>query len=361
MKKLDLHKLHSLLHMNIGGVKKVDILLFTKNLSVVLRSGLTITEGLDIMISQTQGKMRKTLIQILASIRSGKSFCESLADFPKMFSPFYINMIKTGELSGNLEDNLKRLAKHLEKTERLKKKVKGAMIYPGFILTAIAGIGIAIATFVLPKILPLFENLNVDLPPTTKALVFIAKLFENHGVYIIAGTILAGLLTGWLVRQSFIKPVLHRAFLTVPTLKNIIKSINIQRFASTMSILLKSGMTVDESLRIMSNAIDNRVYCRVISSFIPQIESGRSIESVMTEHPVLFPPLISRMVGVGEMTGSLEDTLEYIGDYYEETVDDTIKNISTIIEPVILVIVGLMVGLVAMAIIGPMGQLTGSV
>lgn len=347
--------------IQLGGIKKIDIILFTKHLAVTMKSGLTITEGIEIVIGQTGGKMKKMLTGILQSIKGGETFHHALEAFPKYFSPFYINMIKTSEASGNLEDNLRRLARQLTKADRLKKNIKSAMIYPCFIIVALVGIGFILASFVLPQILPLFKSFDVDLPVTTKALIYIAETFEVRGGQIMFSFAIYIIVTIWLLRQNFMKPLVHRALLYIPTVNDIVIRVNIQRFTSTLSVLLKSGLTIDESLKIIANAMDNRVYRKAVREMIPQIEGGKSIEDAIDNNDKLFPPIVSRMIGVGEKTGSLDDTLEYLGEYYEESVDDTVKNLSSIIEPVLLVFVGLIVGTVAISIVQPMSQLTANI
>ncbi|MBU0667743.1 type II secretion system F family protein [Patescibacteria group bacterium] len=349
------------LNINLGGIKREEILLFTQLLAFTLRSGLTVTEGIEIAITQSKGKMKDMLLTIQNSVNTGKSFSRALSAYPKYFSPFYINMIKTGEYSGNLEENLKRLAEHLSKAERLKKSIKSAMIYPTFILVAMTGIGFAIALFVLPILLPLFQSLNVELPPTTKALVFVAQAFETNGFNIVLGFNLGIVGLVLLLRRNFIKPLLHRFYLSIPVLNTIVININLQRFTNTLSTLLKSGLTVDESINIISDAIDNRVYRKALKSAIPKIEGGDSVESVLNKSPKLFSEMVTKMIGVGEKTGTLEDTLAYLGDYYEEMVDNTVKNLASIIEPLLLIVVGIMVGTVALSIISPIAELTASV
>jgi len=223
------------------------------------------------------------------------------------------------------------------------------------------GIGFAIALFVLPVLLPLFESLNVELPPTTKGLVFVAKAFETNGFSIILSFILG--VTGLIIllRRNFIKPLLHRFYLIFPILNTIVININLQRFTNTLSTLIKSGLTIDESIIIISDAMDNRVYKSSLKAIIPIIEGGESMASALGKYPKLFPEMVTKMIGVGEKTGTLETTLAYLGDYYEESVDNTVKNLASIIEPLLLIVVGIMVGTVALSIISPIAELTGSV
>lgn len=344
----------------IGGVKQVDILLFTKHLSVTLESGLTLVEGLEILRDQAKGKMKMIINQIHETVYSGKSFNEALKEHSKYFSAIYINMVKSGELSGTLQENLSRLSEQLNKKLKVQKKIKSAMLYPTFIFIAIFGLGMSVAIFVLPKILPLFRILNVELPLTTRGLMYVAELFETKGLYIFFGTIFGITFLIWFFRSNFMKPVSHRIILKIPIISNIIIKINLERFLYTLGTLLESGIALDQAIKITTAATDNRVYKKIIGSFLPDIEGGKSLASSLVNDPKLFPIIVSRMVGVGERTGNLYSTLKYLSTFYEKEIDSEMKNLSTIIEPVLLIFIGIIVGTVAISILGPIYQITGS-
>lgn len=360
MRQKDKQKKWWQVDISIGGVNDTDILLFTKHLSVGLKAGLTIVDALEMLYDQGTGKMKEMLGQIKDTVSSGKPFYETLAAYPKYFSPLYVSMIKTGEITGNLEDNLGHLADNLWKNHEIKQKVKSAMIYPTIVFVAIVGLGFAISIFVLPKILPLFKTMNVELPMATKGLIFIANLFANHGLPISIGFIIFVMFTGWLLRQNFIKPITHRIILVLPIVKTIVKNLNIARFTNTLSTLLSSGMTVDASLQIIVEATQNVLYKETVQSLIAEVQKGKRIASVLTYYPALFPPLTSRMIAMGEQTGSLGKTLKYLSEFYEEEIDSTMKNLGNILEPVLLMVIGVIVGTVAIAILGPIYQITGS-
>ncbi|MFC1655327.1 type II secretion system F family protein [Patescibacteria group bacterium] len=354
-KKLNWHK-----EINIGGIKQVDILLFTKHLSVALESGLTLVEGLELLRDQAKGKMKMVINGIHETVYSGKSFHEALNPHTKYFSAIYINMVKSGELSGTLQENLARLSDQLNKKLKIKKKVKSAMLYPMFIFIAIFGLGMSVAIFVLPKILPLFKILDVELPVTTKALIYVAELFETQGLLIFAGMIVGTIFLIWFFKADFMKPISHRIMLKIPIIKHIIIKVNLERFLYTLGTLLESGISLDQAIKITTSATDNRVYKKIIGSFLQDIEAGKNLASSLVSDPKLFPIIVSRMVGVGERTGNLHSTLKYLSKFYEEEIDSSMKNLSTIIEPVLLIFIGIIVGTVAISILGPIYQITGS-
>lgn len=355
-------KKHSLnIEINIGGVKDVDIMLFTKHLAVALKSGVALIDALEILEEQAKGKMRNIIIDLSTSIRGGDSFHTALQKHQKYFSAIYLNMIRSGEASGTLAENLERLSKELKKSLQLKKKVKSAMIYPAIVFFAVFGLGMSVALFVLPKILPLFRTLDVDLPLTTKWLITIAEIFEAQGIRILLISIIAIIAFLWLIRRNFVKPFTHALVLKIPVVSTIVKNVNLERFNRTMGTLLDTGLTIDESLKITSQVLENRSYKKALLNMIPQITGGASIKEASAKYPKLFPPITAKMIGIGERTGNLSNTLSYLGDYYEEEVDEAVKNLSTIIEPVLLIFIGTIVGTVAIAILGPIYQITGNI
>ena len=344
----------------LGGVNHTDIMLFTKHLSVTLKSGLTVYEGIEILEDQAEGKMKQVLRKIMAIIKAGKPLYEALSEYPKYFTPVYVNLVKIGELSGNLEGNLNHLAEQLHKSYELKQKVKSAMMYPMFILIAVAGLGLSVAIFILPKILPLFQTLDVELPITTRMLIWVAEMFQHHGMAMAGGSIGGTVFLFWFLRRKFVHPVTHRIMLKAPILKGILKNINLERFTRTLGILLMSAVPLDEGLKIVANATPNYLYNKAINSAIPEVVKGNSLLSAFGQYPELFPKITSRMIGMGEKTGSLEVTLKYLSEFYEGEVDNTMKNLSVILEPVLMIFIGVVVGMVAMAVLGPIYKITGS-
>lgn len=343
-----------------GGVKDSDILLFTKHISIALQAGLPIADALDMIESQAAGKMKQVIAAIKQNVESGQSFHQSLSAFPKYFTPMYVNMIKTGELAGTLEENLKQLADSLWKISELKQKVKSAMVYPMIIFIAVIGLAFSVSVFVLPKIIPLFKTLDVKLPVTTRALLFIADITERHTAAISFGSIAAVIGLTVLLTRKFIKPSLHSIFLSIPIIKNIIKNINLVRFTRSLGNMLQSGIPLDASLNITTESTNNITYRKAIISLIPQTQKGEGLAKGLSLYPHLFPKLTIRMVAMGEQTGSLDKTLAYLADFYEQEVDTAVKNLTTALEPTMLLLIGVVVGIVAVSILGPIYQITGN-
>lgn len=348
------------IEINIGGISNTDLLLFTKHLSVALKSGLTLYEGIDMLFDQAAGRMKRVLKDVLEIIKSGKPFYEALAKYPKYFSPIYINLVRTGEIAGTLEENLNHLATELKKSYELRQKVKSAMMYPILIFVAVIGLGMAIALFVLPKIVPLFKTLNVQLPASTRALIYFAEISSKHGLALALWTIGGVIFLNWFFKRKMIKPILHKFFLKIPVVKTIIININLERFMRTLATLLQSSIPVDKCLQITADATVNEIYKRAIISFIPEVQKGNTLSASIAHYPDIFPKITSRMIGMGERTGSLDRTLKYLSEFYGGEVDSIMKNLSTILEPVLLIFIGVIVGTVAISILGPIYKITGN-
>lgn len=346
---------------SFGSIKDVDIFLFTKHLSVVLKSGLTLIDGLEILRFEAKRSLKKIIDKFIEDLKNGSTFADTISNHPKNFSPVYISAVRSGESSGRLEENLAKLAEQLHKTISLKRKVRSAMIYPMLVFFAVFGLGITIALFVLPRIIPLFAALDTELPLLTKILLSAAQLFADHGTVILIGLIASIIVLIWILRREFVKPFTHRILLGIPVLKNVVKDINLERFTRTFGSLLQSGLTIDRCLTITAEAMENRVYRKAVKELRPAIEGGSKLVDIMSTYPDLFPIIATKMVDVGERTGSLETNLIYLSKFYEESIDETMKNLSVIIEPALLIFIGLIVGSVAMAILGPIYEIVGHI
>lgn len=341
----------------------LDKLLFTKYLSEMLKSGIPVDEAISTAKDQSKNPyFKKILRQIEDSVRNGQSLHKSLARFPDAFSPLYTSLVKVGEESGNLEENLGYLATQIKKAYEFKKKVQGAMLYPGIILatTVIAGGGLAV--FVLPQLVDLFKSLNTNLPLSTKILLFVAQTMKDYGILIMAAVIGIFVFGGMLLQTSYVKPKWHKLLLALPGLGPLLQNIQLTNLNRNLGLMLKSGITLVPALKTEYEATDNLVYKAYLKRLINAAETGKGMSEEMRMHRFTFLPMImTKMVGIGEKTGKLDETLLYLGDFFEEEVDETTKNLSTIIEPVLLLVIGLGVGFIALAIISPIYELTGSI
>ena len=252
--------------VSIGGVSLAERALFAKHLAIMLKSGLTVTEALEIAQDASSGKLKRTIGHVRLSVESGRTLSQALAEHTRIFSPLFVQATYAGEVSGTLVENLENIALELEKEKELVAKVKGALIYPVVVLVASFFLAMGLTFFILPKIVPLFEGLKVDLPVTTRALIIFAHAVENNGIMLFGGTFGGALALSILLRQRFMQPITHMALLHMPILKPIVRGANLTRFSRTLGMLIKSGVTIDEALEITKNSMGNYYYRQSLSA-----------------------------------------------------------------------------------------------
>ncbi len=338
-----------------------QISLLAKNLAVMLKSGMPITEALSVAAESSGEKMKRILQEILSSVRAGRTLADSLARYKKVFPQIFISSVYAGEISGNLDVNLESVSANLEKERNLRSKIKGAMTYPTLVLAATVLLGAMLSFVVLPKITPMFDNLNVDLPGTTKALIAFSELIQKSGVLVAGVALFLVAAIFWLARRSFVKPVTHWVLLKIPYLGNISRGTNLARFTRTLATLLKSGLSIDEALGITARVVSNYYYQRALTEIAQSVSQGSNVSKNLLPYGKLFPLVVSRMIKVGEESGGLEETLFYLADYYEVEVDTSVKSFSTVIEPVLLLIIGAAVAFLGLSIITPMYEITSGI
>jgi len=347
--------------ISIGGVNAEQKAILARHLSVMLKSGLTIVEAIEITSEQISGKLKRVLRGLLKALQSGQSLADAMARYPKTFSEMFINIVKAGEKSGTLEENLTNLAEQLEKDRELRAKIKGAMLYPTVVLIAAFGLGLAMAFFVLPKITPLFEGLKMDLPFTTRWLISFSHIIRENTLALFGGIIgVIGFLL-WLIKRKFSQPATHWLLLKLPLIGKIVYQTNLARFCRSLGTLLKSGLNIDEAIEITSKTVTNYYYKKALTQVSCTVKKGTKLSEQLEQYPKLFPKLTTRMISVGEKSGKLEESLLFLAHFYEVEVDNTTKSLSTAIEPALLIFIGLVVAFLALSIITPIYKITGNV
>ncbi len=346
---------------SIGGVSFKDRLVMTRNLAVMVRAGMTLDESISILAEQsTNAKLTSILSGINESIRSGKSFADSLSDYPKVFPDLYVNIVGAAEQGGTLDESLLQLSHQMEKTYELKTKVKNALFYPVVVIVATVVVGVLISVMVLPKVTRLFVSFDTQLPLTTRILLGFSHLITNYPAMLALGLFGIVFLFSVFTKSKIFRPIWHRILLRLPVAGKISRNFNIALFARTLNALLSSGVPINEGLEVTSNTIRNVRYRKFLVEVVEQQQTGESLGNLLRQNPKLFPPIVYRMVAVGEESGNLEDTLEFLADFFDGEVDSITKNLSTILEPLLLIFIGTAVGIVALAIITPIYQITGS-
>lgn len=333
--------------------------LFTKNLALMIKAGLPLRESVTTIQEQSKSKtFKKILDDVTKSIDNGQSLAASLSRHPGTFDSLYVNMIRVGEESGTLEENLEHLTTQLEKSYELRSKVKAAMIYPSFILIAVIALSAGLILFVLPQIIPVFRTFDIKLPLATRVLIGFVDMTQNYGLFILIGIVALVVVLFSISRIRIVKLLIHKITLKLPIVGSISRNVNLSHFSRTLGVLLKSGLPVVSALEITQTTLGNLVYQEELKGATVQIQKGKPISDYLKEKEAVFPLMVSRMIGVGEKTGNLEETLIYLGNFYEIEVDRSTKTLSTVLEPILLLIIGAAVGFIALAIISPIYEIT---
>lgn len=354
--------LEKLKTISFGGVKDEQKVAFARNLSAMIDAGLPLSRALTVIERQTKNKKFQEIIaELNTAVNSGQSFSDQLKEYPKVFSPLFVSMVKAGEESGKLSDTFAVIADQLERSYKLKKKVKGAMLYPSIIISAMLIIAALMLVFVVPTLTSTFIELNVELPLSTRFVIWISDFLKNN---ILLSLVLIAAFFGSIfmaLRTKGGKSFIHTVILRLPVIGFIAKEVNSARTASTLSSLLSSGVEVVRSIEIAKDVVQNVHYKKVLDEMAAQIKTGGQMSAVLKEHERLYPPFVNEMVAVGEETGKLAELLGRVAEFYESDVEEKTKNISTIIEPVLMIFIGAAVGFFALSMITPMYSLTETI
>jgi type IV pilus assembly protein PilC len=336
-------------------VKLHEKIVFTHNLSGMLAAGLPLFRALEVQKKQNKNPMLGKVIEgLLVTINQGGTLSDGLSKFPDVFPPLVVSMVRAGEESGNLSGALKEIGDNLDKTYKLNRKIKGALMYPSVVLSAIVVIGALMLVFVVPTLTKIFKDFGTELPGSTRLIINISDAVSGHPIFFLDCIIVfvAGIF--YLLRSKRMKRTNDRVMLSLPAVKNIVQEINTARTARTLSSLLSAGVEMTRALAITKDVVQNTFYKEALDRASIALQKGETLSSVFKTELELFPIMVGEMVAVGEETGALTPMLGDIATYYEEEVDTKTKNLSTIVEPVLMVIIGAAVGFFAVSMISPM-------
>jgi type II secretory pathway component PulF len=345
-----------------GGVPLVEKMLFARHLSVMVKAGFSLNKALQVLILQTKKKrFVKVLTELEEDVRKGTAFGDALAKYPDVFSDLFVNMVKVGEASGNLEGDLKLLAIQMKKDHDLRSKVKSAMMYPAVILVAMLAIGGAMMIFVVPKLMSVFEDLNAELPLATRIVINVSKFLSTQ--WWLALLVLVALIVGVraVLRTKEGLRMLDKLILHAPIFGNISKKINSARLARTLSSLIESGVSIVRALEISAGTLTNGLFSESLMNASREVQKGQPLSQSLAAYPNLYLPIVTQMIQVGEETGTLGDITKRLAEFYEEEVTNVTKGLSTIIEPILMVIIGAAVGFFAISMIQPMYSMMNSI
>jgi len=344
-------------------VSILDKIMFTKNLALMVKAGIGVSTAIDIMLEDAQKPLlKKIFLQVKFNLEKGRQLSDTLAAFPKHFSPVFISLLRAGEASGNLENALMQISAQLKKEHDLRKKIKSAMAYPIILLTAALGVIVLLVTLVLPRVGKIFEQSNVELPFLTKMLLGMSSFVTHQWLTTLITLIIAGVLIHIFRKSEIGKSFFHGTLSRIPVVAPLIQKIALTRFNSVLFSLLKAGVPIIRALEITANSIGNTFYKKIILDMTKnEVAKGISFGMALRRRPEYFPRLTTSMIIVGERSGNLEAMLENLAGFYEEEVDATLKSLITILEPALLLGVGVVIGSLALSIIMPIYQIIGTV
>ena len=349
------------LNQVLSRIATKDVVVFTRQLSTLIEADMPLAEGLRTLSQQVEKPgLKKIVAEVAAAVEGGSSLSAALAAHSKIFSPFYIKLVQAGEVTGKLESSLLYLADYMERSQSINSKIRGALVYPAFVVSALVIVGLIMAVYVLPQLLGVFKDSGItDLPLSTRVLMATTTFFNNYIYYILAILIIGGT---WLYR--FLKTPSGKAFrdnllVTTPGLGTVVQNLYLARIAESLSTLIKSGISILDAIKITADLVGNENYRLIMNAAEENVRSGGSISEILMRHKEM-PPLFSSMVAIGERTGKLDYMLEHISKFYKSESDTAIGSITQLIEPILVLVLGFAVAVLVSSILLPIYSLVGA-
>jgi type IV pilus assembly protein PilC len=352
------------INITIGSpVKPAELVVFVRQFATMIDAGLPLVQCLDILSTQGENKQFNAILkEIKVYVEQGGTFSEALRKHPKVFNDLFVNLVAAGEMGGILDTILQRLAIYIEKNVKLKRQVRGAMVYPVAILFVALAVIVVMLTWVIPAFREMFAEFGGEdqLPGLTKFVISISDGFVSN-FWIIAGLFIGTItLISYSYRTKGGKRFWHKAFLTLPVLGPVIRKIAVARFTRTLGTLLGSGVPILDAMDIVAKASGNVVVEAAINETADRVREGRTMSEPLMATGV-FPPMVVQMIGVGEQTGALDNMLNKIADFYEEEVDVAVAALTSLLEPIMMVFIGGIVGVILIAMYMPIFEIAGKV
>lgn len=345
-----------------GRVGLKEKMFFTRNLGVMVAAGISLPRAVRILSEQTKSKkFKQVLINIAQSLTEGESFSQALSRHSGIFSELFQNMIKVGEESGTLEEVLRVLSEQMEKEHELKSRIASAMIYPAVIIAAMTGIGILMLIVVVPKLAETFEELDVELPTSTKLVINLGTFLAEKWYWALLIIIIILLLFRAALKSRSGKRILAWVVLRIPVISGLVKKTNAAATVRTLSSLIVAGVPIVRGLEIVSRALGNFYFREAVKEASEKVRKGEKIAVALKPYHNLYPPLVLEMLEIGEETGETSSILIKLADFYEEEVAVATKNLSAVVEPFLMIVIGATVGFFAISMVQPMYSLLGAI
>ena len=352
------------IHLKIpgfGGVSTKDILIFTRQFSVMIDAGLPLVQGLEIIATQADNaEFRRVLTDVKLRVESGSTFADALAEHPKVFDELFVQLVRAGEIGGILDTILQRLGAYIEKNEKLKRRVKGAMVYPSIVLVVAVGVTLVMLMFVTPTFEKMFKDFGGAMPAPTQFLIDLSLAFRTNWL-LICGIPAAAFVAfkAWISKGRG-QEIWHDTVLKFPLFGPLIRKVAVARFTRTLGTMISSGVPILDALEIVAKTAGNRTIEKGILYVRTKISEGKNIAGPLAETKV-FPQMVVQMIGVGEATGAMDQMLNKIADFYDDEVDVAVAALTSMIEPLMMVFLGGMVGGFMVAMYLPIFSVAGNI
>ena len=345
----------------LSRISQKDLVIFSRQLSVLISSNLPIIRALRIIGDQTPNRSLADICRSISmDVEGGSSFSAALEKFPRQFDRLYSSVVRAGETSGNLQQSLDYLADHLEKAYELQRKIKGALMYPGFVLLAFVAIFFFLSVKVLPQLTDIIKESGVALPWTTKVVIVISDFMEKNWWIVLIMIVFGVGGTIYYFRTDEGRKNFDTMILSFPVIGVLIRYAYIARFAENLKMLLKQGVSIIDSFKIMADVMDNEIYRRIILKMMQSVERGKSMTESMYEDERAFPRMIPQMIKIGEEAGRTVEILDNIDNFYTREVDNMASNMTSLIEPLLIMVLGVGAGILVAAIIMPIYDMASS-
>ncbi len=345
----------------LSRVSLVERIMFTRNLQIMIAAGVSLPRSLNILAEQSKNKkFKRVILDIREEIIKGKNFSASLKKYPNIFGELFVSMIKVGEEAGTLEEVLGVLTEQMDRDHELRSRVKGAMMYPMVVVSAMLGIGVLMMIMVVPKLAKVFSDLKMELPLTTKFILTSGTFMAKFWYIIIAVFLVLLILARMFLKTKSGKLIKDNLFLKAPILSRVTKETNSASTVRTLSSLITAGVPIVRALEVTSGTLSNVYYQKALMKAAEQVKKGNKLAEILGQYRNIYPNLVIQMISVGEETGETATILKKLADFYEEEVSNTTKNLSSIIEPILMLVIGGAVAFFAISIIQPIyGMMQG--
>ena len=344
-----------------GGVTTKDILVFTRQFSVMIDAGLPLVQALDIIATQADNPaFRKVLFAVKVKVESGSTFADALSDHPKVFDELFVQLVRAGEIGGILDTILQRLGAYIEKNEKLKRRVKGAMVYPSIVLTVAVGVTVVLLAFVTPTFEKMFKDFGGAMPAPTQFLINLSHGLTENWYWFVGIPIALAVAFKLFTNHPRGKELWHAFILKAPVFGPLIRKVAVARFTRTLGTMLSSGVPILDALDIVAKSAGNKIIEKGVLYVRAKISEGKTIAGPLAETKV-FPAMVVQMIGVGEATGAMDAMLSKVADFYDDEVDVGVAALTSMIEPVMMVFLGGVVGGFLIAMYLPIFSIAGNI